>query len=84
MARAAVVSARVEDDLAGALDQLAQRLDRPRGWIVAQAVRQYVTAEMEFLGSLDEAERQIDRGDYFSQDQMEAWAATRRGVASDA
>ena len=79
MTKTAVVTGRVADETAAKLDRLAERLDRSRGWIVARAVEQYIAEESELLDSLDEAERQIERGEYFTQEEMVAWAASLRG-----
>ena len=84
MTHSAVVSGRIAAETAVKLDKLAERLDRSRAWIVARAVEQFVEEEAEFLASLDEAERQIDRGEFFTQEQMEAWfEARRRGEAAE-
>ena len=76
MTKTAVVTGRVADETVAKLDRLAERLDRSRGWIVARAVEQYIAEESELLDSLDEAERQIDRGEYITQEEMVAWAAS--------
>lgn len=77
MTKAMIVSGRVNPDLASRIDRLAARIDRPRGWIVAQALERYVTAELDLIDSLDEAEAQIDRGEFYTQAQMEAWFEDR-------
>ncbi len=77
MARTNVITGRVDDELSAKLDQLAVRMDRSRAWIVARAVEEFVLSESELFDSLDEAERQIDRGEYLTQEQMEAWFAER-------
>jgi len=78
MSKTAVITGRVAKETAVRLDRLAERLDRSRGWLVARAVEQFVATETELLDSLDEAERQIDRGEYYTQEQMEAWVADFR------
>ena len=40
-----VVTSHLPADLAEKLDGLAQRLDRPKGWIVKQAIASYVALE---------------------------------------
>ena len=40
-----VVTAHIPDALAKKIDLYAERLDRPRGWIVKQALEQYVLLE---------------------------------------
>ena len=80
MAKTAVITGRVAEETAEQLDRLAERMDRSRGWIVARAVEEFVSAEIELIESLDEAERQIDRGEYYTQEEMEAWVASLRGT----
>lgn len=83
MSKTAVVTGRVPDSVSEQLDRLAARMDRSRSWVVSQAIEAFVAAETELLDSLEEAERQIDRGEFHSQDQMEAWVAElRRGAAA--
>lgn len=39
------MTAHVEDALAERVDELAKRLDRPRGWLISKALEQYVELE---------------------------------------
>lgn len=80
MTKSVVITSRIATDLASELDRLADKLGRSRGWVVAQAIEQFVTAELNLLDSLDEAEAQIDRGEYFTQEEMKAWFAARHPV----
>ena len=70
-----VVTAHLPSDLAEKLDGLADRLDRPKGWIVKEAVASFVALEekrhrftLEALADVD-AKRTIDHAE------VEAWAA---------
>lgn len=40
-----VVTAHLPAELAGKLDDLAERLDRPKGWLVKEAVASFVARE---------------------------------------
>jgi predicted transcriptional regulator len=82
MAKAAIVSGMVEDSVASSLDRLAARLHRGRDAIVAEAVEAFVMDQNEFLDSLEEAERQIDRGEFSTQADVEIWFEARRGRAA--
>ncbi len=42
---AKVTTIRLEDNLLAALDQLAAAMDRPRAWLVEQAIARYVEEE---------------------------------------
>ena len=83
MSKTAVVTGRVPDSVSEQLDRLAARMDRSRSWVVSQAIEAFVAAETELLDSLEGAERQIDRGEFNTQEQMEAWVAElRRGATA--
>ena len=82
MVKAALVSGLVNDSVASSLDRLAARLHRGKGAIVAEAVAAFVEDQNAILDSLDEAERQIDRGGSFTQAEVEAWFEARRGRAA--
>ncbi len=76
-----VVTAHLPADLARKLDGLAGRLDRPRGWLVKEAVEAYVglaeDRDRETRAALDE----VEAGQVVEHSEVEAWAdglATRR------
>jgi predicted transcriptional regulator len=69
-----VVTAHLPADLAKKLDGLAERLDRPRGWIVKEAIASFISLEekrfqltLEALGDVD-SKRTVDHAE------IEAWA----------
>lgn len=68
-----VITARVDDATFELVDRLARESGRSRSWFAAQAIRQVAEEEAAFIESLDEAERQIDRGEFLTQTEMEAW-----------
>ncbi|HEX8419072.1 MAG TPA: hypothetical protein VF638_03560 [Sphingomonas sp.] len=49
---------------------------------MAEAVEAFVMDQNEFLDSLEEAERQIDRGEFSTQADVEIWFEARRGRAA--
>lgn len=71
------ISARVDETTLKDLDRLAEELDRSRSWLVAQAVREYVKRETEFLEFVKVGEDEIESGDFLTQDEMEAWLEDR-------
>ena len=78
MSKSVVITARIGEALAADLDELAGRRDRSRAWLVEKAIAAFVADELELYRSLDEAEAQIDRGDYLTQEQVEAGFRARR------
>ncbi len=71
------ISARVDGATLSNLDRLAERYDRSRSWLVAQAVREYVDRETEFLEFVGVGEEEIAKGNFFTQDEMEVWLEER-------
>lgn len=78
-----VVTAHLPAELAKRLDGLADSLDRPRGWLVKEAVEAYVGLAEERRRETLEALREVTAGQVVEQLEVEAWAtglpAGRRG-----
>jgi predicted transcriptional regulator len=73
MSKSTVVTTRLDEPTAQALDALAVRLDRSRAWIVAKAVSRYVRDQAELLDLIREGDDSIEHGEYLTQEQMEEW-----------
>ncbi len=78
------VSARIDAGVLNGLDQLAERYDRSRSWLVAKAVREYVERETEFLEFIKAGEDDIAAGRVHTQEEMEAWIEERIAKRSGA
>ena len=78
-----VVTAHLPAELAEKLDGLADRLDRPRGWLVKEAVEAYVGLAEERRRETLEALREVKAGQVVEHLEVERWAvgltAGRRG-----
>jgi predicted transcriptional regulator len=59
---AKVTSVRLSDELASQLDQLAASLDRPRAWLIEQAIVRYVEQEAWQVAAIAEALKQYRQG----------------------
>lgn len=70
-----VVTAHVPKELARKLDGLAERLDRPRGWLVKEALTHYIGLEDERFRQTQEALAEVDAGKTVEHSEVEAWAA---------
>ncbi len=60
--------------LAKKIDQLAARLERPRGWVVRQALTAWVDQEEERRKLTLEALADVDAGNVISHQAVQAWA----------
>ena len=69
-----VVTTHLPTDLAKKLDGLAQRLDRPRGWIVKEAIASFISLEEKRFQLTLEALADVDSKRTVDHAEIEAWA----------
>jgi len=69
-----VLTAHVPLPLASKLDDLAERLERSRGWIVKQALTSWIAQQEERDRWTLEALGDVDAGRVVDQDSVQAWA----------
>ena len=69
-----VVTSHLPADLAEKLDGLAERLDRPKGWIVKEAIASYVALEEERHRMTLEALADVAAKRVHDHAVVEAWA----------
>lgn len=69
-----VLTAHIPIDLAEHVDQIAERIDRPRGWIVKQALSAWVSLEEKRHQLTLEGLAEIDAGRVVDHAEVEAWA----------
>jgi predicted transcriptional regulator len=70
-----VVTAHLDIKLARQLDTLAAELDRPRGWVVKEAVASYIATEEHRHQATLEALAELDASEVVQHAEIEAWAA---------
>jgi predicted transcriptional regulator len=71
-----VVTAHIPDTLAREVDRLAGQMDRPRGWIVKEALTRYVELERKRHALTVDALAEVDAGDLIEHEAIERWAAS--------
>ena len=69
-----VVTAHLPTDLAKKLDGLAERLDRPKGWIVKEAIASFISLDEKRTQLTLEALDDVDSKRTVDHAQIEAWA----------
>ena len=69
-----VVTAHVPLPLADRVDELAQRLERSKAWIVKQALAAWVHREEERYRLTLDAMKNVDDGDVIDHQSVQAWA----------
>lgn len=72
----------LDQETLAAVDSLSIRLGRSREVLIRNALTSYITEGEAFLALLQEADDAIDRGEFFTQEQMEEWARSRRHAAA--
>ncbi|WP_417475846.1 CopG family ribbon-helix-helix protein [Maricaulis sp.] len=69
-----VVTAHLPEDLAKRLDEYAQRQERSKGWIVKQALTDWISQEDEWDRMTREGLAAADAGQLVDHVRVEAWA----------
>ncbi|QAU25495.1 ribbon-helix-helix protein, CopG family [Dyella sp. M7H15-1] len=69
-----VLTAHVPVSLAEQVDRLADRLERPRGWILKQALTAWIAQEEERDRLTREALADVDAGHVIDHQAVQAWA----------
>jgi predicted transcriptional regulator len=75
-----VLTAHIPIALAKKVDQLAERLERSRGWIVKQALTAWVDREEERHRLTLEAIADVDAGRVIDLQAVQAWAVSLENV----
>jgi len=70
-----VVTTLLPTELAERLDDLAARLDRPKGWVVKEAIASYLALEDKRYRLTLEALADVNAGRALDHAEVEAWAA---------
>jgi predicted transcriptional regulator len=73
-----VVTAKLPDDLVSEMDEVAERIDRSKSWIVRQAVAEWLAEEQRRYELTLEALKSVDEGRTLTQEEIEKHFAARR------
>jgi len=76
-----VVTAKLPDDLVSQMDEVADRMERSKSWIVREAVTEWLAEEQRRYEMTLEGLKDIDEGKLISQDDMEEWARQKKRAA---
>ena len=55
-------SVRLDDDTLARVGQMAEAMDRPRAWLMAEAIKQYVSREEWFIREVEKGVQAADEG----------------------
>jgi predicted transcriptional regulator len=72
------VSVQLDDDTLGRLEALARTMDRPRAWVMAQAIRQHLECQSWQVAAVQRAMERIEKGEakFAAHEEVEAWLET--------
>lgn len=67
---------RIPPAKAAALDELAEATDRPRSWLLEQALDAYLEAQAWQVGHIRQGLAEIDRGEVVDHEAVADWLST--------
>ena len=74
------ITVRLDEDTLRQIDDLANAMDRPRSWVVTDALARYLEEERLWLEQIREGIAQLDRGEGIPHEQV--MDEMRRKIAS--
>ena len=69
-----VVTAKLPEDVAARMDEIAERIERSKSWIVREAVVQWLDEEQRRYAMTMEAIKDVDEGRMIDHDDLKIWA----------
>jgi predicted transcriptional regulator len=73
-----VVTAKLPDELVADMDEVADRIDRSKSWIVKQAVTEWLAEEKRRYELTLEALQDVDEGRVVSHEDLKDWAQRKK------
>ena len=71
-------SVRLDDDTLARIGQMAEAMDRPRAWLMAEAIKQYVAREEWFIREVEKGVKAADEGRLIDHSEIKTkWKAKR-------
>lgn len=76
-------SVRLDDETLARIGELAQAMDRPRAWLMAHAIKQYVERESRFVAEVEKGIGDADAGKLNDHASVRAAWEAKRATAMD-
>jgi predicted transcriptional regulator len=70
------VSIRLQPELNDQLTAIAMSFDRPKSWVIEQAIRDYLAAQAWQLAAIEEGIAAADAGRVVAHEKVAAWVAS--------
>lgn len=72
------ISVRLDEETLHRIEQMADAMDRPRAWLMTQAIKQFVEREEWFITQIKEGVAAADAGDLVDHAEVRSkWEARR-------
>ena len=74
-----VTSVRLSDELQAQLEETAERLRRSKGWVISEALTEFIAKEERALARLERSRKalnQLEAGQVIDGDEVMAWLAS--------
>jgi len=79
MTRTAPVSVRLQPELNEQIAAIAAAMDRPKSWVIEQALEDYVEVQKWQIAAIEEGIRQADAGQLIPHEKVAAWVQSLGG-----
>jgi predicted transcriptional regulator len=76
-------SVRLDDETLKRVRQIAEAMDRPRAWLMGQAIKQYVAREERLIAEIEKGVRAADENRLVDHAEIEGKWETRRAAQVD-
>jgi len=76
-------SVRLDDETLERIGRIAEAMDRPRAWLMSEAIRQYVAREEWAAYEIEKAVDAADQGKLVEHSEVKAKWETKRGTQLD-
>lgn len=76
-------SVRLDDEILTRVGQMAEAMDRPRAWLMAEAIKQYVASEEWFILEAEKGVKAADEGNLIDHADVKAKWEAKRGTQMD-
>ncbi len=76
-------SVRLDDETLKRIGQIAEAMDRPRAWLMAEAIKQYVDREEWFIYEVEKGIKAADKGRLIDHAEIKAKWETKRAAQMD-
>ena len=73
MSKNGPMSVRLSPDLNKQVTDIARALDRPKSWVIEQAIKDFVAVQAWHLAAIDEGLRDAEAGRVVAHDDVAAW-----------